>query len=234
MSNPNKIHYPRGYTSVGGVQFNPKIAVGAILVIFSLYAVYKYGQFAAEKSFNMSTDSPRGVGRVEHLSWLPRVFYHHSFLSDSEIASLLAGTSNSTTRGDIKVFQGQGAWFDTLQKRIARFTQEPIGNFETGFFTQYESGQDKPMRRDWFNADESALQGPRGNRVATLIMFLTNPKGAEISFPKANLKVTPRLGDALLVWNLTPDHRVDETTYYQFQKIEHDLTTYSVFIRERS
>lgn len=43
MSNPNKIHYSRGYTSVGGVQFNPKLVVAGILVVFSLYAVYKYG-----------------------------------------------------------------------------------------------------------------------------------------------------------------------------------------------
>jgi hypothetical protein len=67
-----------------------------------------------------------------------------------------------------------------------------------------------------------------------MIIFLTNAQGAEVSFPKANLKVTPRMGDALLVWNLTPDHRVDESTYYQFQKVSTDLWTFTIFIRERS
>jgi hypothetical protein len=53
MSNPNKIHYPRGYTSVAGIQFNPKLAVGAILLVFSLYAVYKYGaKFPAAETFS--------------------------------------------------------------------------------------------------------------------------------------------------------------------------------------
>jgi hypothetical protein len=63
---------------------------------------------------------------------------------------LMGGNSNATTQGEIRVFQGQGAWYDSIQKRIARFTQEPVGNFETGFFTQYQEGHDKPMRRDWY------------------------------------------------------------------------------------
>jgi len=233
MSNPNKIHYPRGYTSVAGIQFNPKMVVGAILVVFSLYAVYKYGQFAAEKNFNMSVDSTRGTPKVEHLSWLPRVFYHHNFLTDSEISSLQASAGNMTL-GANTAFRGHGAWFENLEKRIARFTQEPVANFEGGIFNVYKSGKENEPRRDWFNKDESELQGPRGNRVATFIMFLTPASGAEIVLPKANLKVTPRVGDAILIWNVTPDHKIDELTYYGFQKVSTDILTYTMFIRERS
>jgi hypothetical protein len=97
----------------------------------------------------MALDEPRGAPRVELLSWQPRVFYHHNFLSESEISSLTTGSSN-TTAGVLKPFTGTGAWFEELQKRVARFTQEPISNFEQGFFYKYEPGRDTEPRRDWY------------------------------------------------------------------------------------
>jgi hypothetical protein len=234
MSNPNKIHYPRGYTSLGGIQFNPKFVVGCILVLFSLYAVYKYGQFAAEKNFNMSGSETRGSPRVEFLSWQPRVFYHHNFLTDSEISYLTDGNLNMTA-GSIKPFTGNGKWFEDILARLARFTQEPIANFEQGFFSKYDPGHDTEPRRDWFKADETDLKGAKGNRVATIIMFVTPAGKGEISFPKANLKVTPNLGDALLVWNLAPDHTIDENAIYGFQKIsQNPMLTYTIYIREKA
>lgn len=63
MSNPNKIHYSRGYTSVGGIQFNPKVVVAAILGVFSLYAIYKYG-------------ASRFVVKVSCSSGLSAIFNH--------------------------------------------------------------------------------------------------------------------------------------------------------------
>jgi len=234
MSNPNKIHYARSYTNFGGVTLNPKLLVGAILVVFSLYAVYKYGQFAADKNFNMSLDQPRGKPRVELLSWHPRVFYHHNFLSDMEVEALSKEGLNITS-GAIKPYSGSGAWFDGFQKRLARFTHEPTSNFEQGFFFKYETGRDTEPRRDWFKDDEHDLKGARGNRVATAIFFITSSGGGEISFPNANLRVTPNLGDAILLWNLSPDHKIDESAIYGFQKInKHPLVTYTVYIREKS
>lgn len=234
MSNPNKIHYARGTTSIGGVTFNPKLVVGAILVVFSLYAVYKYGQFAADKNFNMSLDEPRGLPRVEHLSWTPRVFYHHNFLSDMEIEALTKEGLNITA-GVIKPYSGTGAWFEGFQKRLARFTHEPTTNFEQGFFFKYDTGRDTEPRRDWFKEDEHELKGARGNRVATAIFFLTSSGGGQINFPKAGLHITPKLGDAVLLWNLSPDHKIDENAIYGFEKISKSpVVTYTVYIREKS
>lgn len=98
----------------------------------------------------MAVDEPRNSrARVEHLSWQPRVFYHHNFLSETEIAHMQAGFGNATGTG-IKPFTGAGEWFEALQKRVARFTQEPITNFEQGFFSKYDIGQDTEPRRDWY------------------------------------------------------------------------------------
>lgn len=233
MSNPNKIHYSRGYTSIGGVQFNPKLVVGVILVLFSLYAVYKYGQFAAEKNFNMEVQGPRTKSHVELLSWSPRVFYHHNFLTPSEVASLKDGFAN-TTRSQ-QSWVGNGQWFDSLKNRIARFTQEPTANFELFFFSRYDPGVDSEPKRDWFKESEKDLIGNIGNRVATLIMFITPPHGGEFYFPQANLRVTPKTGDAILVWNLTPDHRIDELAQYGVRNVASGvMLTYSVYIRERA
>jgi hypothetical protein len=86
-----------------------------------------------------------------------------------------------------------------------------------------------------FKDDEQELKGARGNRVATLITFLTSSGGGEINFPKANIKVTPKRGDAILIWNVTPDHRVDELSIYGFQKISKSpLLTFTVYIREKT
>lgn len=102
-------------------------------------------------------EGPRaGRARVEHLSWQPRVFYHHNFLSDNDVANLQAGFGNSTGTG-IKPFTGAGEWFEALQKRIARFTQEPVSNFEQGFFSKYDVGQDTEPRRDWYATTDEIL-----------------------------------------------------------------------------
>ena len=69
--------------------------------------------------------------------------------------------------------------------------------------------------------------------MATVILFLTSGK-AEYVFPKANLRVTPRLGDALLIWNFTPDHHIDELAQYSVEKITAPLVTYTTYIREKA
>ena len=117
--------------------------------VFALVAFILPGQFAAEKNFNMALDLPRGKAHVEHLSWTPRVFYHHNFLSDSDITSFMAGFANGTA-GKIKPWNGNGDWFEAVQKRIARFAQEPIDNFEQGFFLKYAVGGETESQRDWY------------------------------------------------------------------------------------
>lgn len=66
-------------------------------------------------------------------------------------------------------------------------------------------------------------------------MFLTNSGGGEVVLPQANIKVTPQVGDALLIWNLTPDHKIDQNTIYGIQKVaKTPLITFTIYIRERS
>ena len=119
------------------------------LTMYTLMRCRTIGQFAAEKNFNMSGSETRGSPRVEFLSWQPRVFYHHNFLTDSEISYLTDGNLNMTA-GSIKPFTGNGKWFEDILARLARFTQEPIANFEQGFFSKYDPGHDTEPRRDWY------------------------------------------------------------------------------------
>ena len=100
-------------------------------------------------------------------------------------------------------------WCDSIvvaiEKRIAAITSMPIENGEDFNVLRYGVGGEYQPHYDYFNVDtpggaDYALHG--GQRVATLIMYLNTPEaGGETIFPKANIFITPRKGDAVLFYN---------------------------------
>lgn len=100
--------------------------------------------------------SGKGVRSVELLSWNPRVFYHRNFLTESETSTLMASAFNSSTEDTVtsKPFNSNSAWYEDLLKRIARFTQEPPGNYELGIFSKYSVGAEMEARRDWYGRNQ--------------------------------------------------------------------------------
>lgn len=105
-----------------------------------------------------------------------------------------------------------------IEKRIAILTGMPMENGEALHVLYYRVGGEYQPHYDFFNADtpggaECLLRG--GQRVASLIMYLNTPDaGGETVFPRANISITPRKGDAVLFYNCTPNGLVDPNSLH--------------------
>nr|XP_023892476.1 probable prolyl 4-hydroxylase 3 [Quercus suber]XP_023892477.1 probable prolyl 4-hydroxylase 3 [Quercus suber] len=205
-------------------------------------------------SLSNSTDgSPRSEGfgeRVEQwtetLSWEPRVFIYHNFLSKEEcehIISLAKPHMRKSTIVDSKsgrgiesrvrtsfgmfLHRGQDKIIRDLERRIADFTLIPVEHGEGLQVLHYEVGQKYEPHFDFFHNELYTRNG--GQRLATLLMYLSDvEEGGETVFPAANqnfssvpwwdelsecgkkgLSVKPKMGDALLFWNMSPNGKLD-------------------------
>lgn len=105
-----------------------------------------------------------------------------------------------------------------IEKRIAVLTGIPMENGEDLHVLYYRVGGEYQPHYDYFNAATSGgaeclLRG--GQRVASLIMYLNTPDaGGETVFPRANIFITPRKGDAVLFYNCTPNGMVDPNSLH--------------------
>ncbi|KAM3710916.1 hypothetical protein ACJW30_01G068800 [Castanea mollissima] len=160
---------------------------------------------------NSTSGSPRSEGfgeRVEQwtetLSWEPRVFIYHNFLSKEEcehIISLAKPHMRKSTIVDSKtgrgiesrvrtssgmfLHRGQDKIIRDLERRIADFTLIPIEHGEGLQVLHYEVGQKYEPHFDFFHNGLYTRNG--GQRLATLLMYLSDvEEGGETVFPAAN------------------------------------------------
>jgi prolyl 4-hydroxylase len=95
-----------------------------------------------------------------------------------------------------------------IEEKIARITQMPVENGEGLQVLHYEVGGEFQPHHDYFTSLQPG--GPQalsrgGQRVATLMMYLnTTEKGGETIFPKAGISISPKKGQAVLFYNVTP------------------------------
>lgn len=128
------------------------LRTGQILTLFP--PILPLGQVASEKNFNMQ--GSLGVikdARVELLSWSPRVFYHHNFVSQEEIALIIALSKNASVPTTVKntvAIASDQEMIKLLDRRISRFTQIPSPNFEAPLVTVYDVDYTSEAHRDWF------------------------------------------------------------------------------------
>ncbi|KAI4386835.1 hypothetical protein MLD38_004733 [Melastoma candidum] len=145
----------------------------------------------------------KGKEWVELLSWEPRAFVYHNFLSEEECQHLInlgkpymkkssvvdSTTGNSKdsrvrtslgtflTRGQDKVVRG-------IEKRIADFTFIPVEHGEGLQILHYEVGQKYEPHYDYFSDEYNTRNG--GQRIATVLMYLSDvEEGGETVFPQA-------------------------------------------------
>jgi len=167
------------------------------------------------------------------ISEYPRIFMISKFLSDEEcehmiqvarphlIASKVVDENHKgeavdhrrTSRG----FFVHNQWNDPIiigiEKRIAAILCMPRENGEDLHVLHYGMGEEYQPHYDYFNAatpggSECMRRG--GQRIASLIMYLHAPDaGGETIFPRPNILITPRKGDAVLFYNCTPNGIVD-------------------------
>ncbi|MCX6991504.1 MAG: 2OG-Fe(II) oxygenase [Chlamydiae bacterium] len=170
---------------------------------------------------------------MEKLSDSPLVYSCDQFLTDEECDHLIQLSLPFLTRSAVMNDNNSGRAVHTdrtssgayiypdmqdevvksIQKRIAEITSIPEAHGELMNVLHYDIGQEYKPHFDYFNPEmlsrlERCNRG--GQRIATFIIYLNTPEeGGETIFPKAELKITPAKGKALLFYNVTESGAVD-------------------------
>ncbi|XP_051149962.1 probable prolyl 4-hydroxylase 3 [Andrographis paniculata] len=138
---------------------------------------------------------------TEILSWRPRAFRYHNFLSKKECEHLInlakphmekskvvdsetgeSVDSKVRTSSGMFLARGQDEIITRIERRIADFTFLPEENGEGLQVLYYEVGQKYEPHFDYFVDDFNIKKG--GQRIATLLMYLSDvEEGGETVFP---------------------------------------------------
>ncbi|XP_024961274.1 probable prolyl 4-hydroxylase 3 isoform X1 [Cynara cardunculus var. scolymus] len=145
----------------------------------------------------------RGDQWTEILSWEPRAFVYHNFLSKEEceyLINLAKPHMSKSTVVDSKTGQSKDSRVRTssgtflrrgkdkiirnIEKRIADFTFIPVEHGEGLQVLHYEEGQKYEPHFDYFLDEFNTRNG--GQRIATVLMYLSDvEEGGETVFPAA-------------------------------------------------
>lgn len=149
-------------------------------------------------------------GRIEQVSWEPRAFVLHNFLSEEECDHLIelgkprlmkSTVVDSDTGGsvDSEVRTSSGTFLShhqddvvsAIEERIATVTMLPDENGESIQILRYVDGQKYDPHTDYFHDKVNSDPSNGGQRIATVLMYLTTPEeGGETVFPYAKDKVS--------------------------------------------
>eukprot|EP01129_Flabellula_baltica_P002365 TRINITY_DN12181_c0_g1_i1.p1 TRINITY_DN12181_c0_g1~~TRINITY_DN12181_c0_g1_i1.p1 ORF type:complete len:247 (+),score=27.24 TRINITY_DN12181_c0_g1_i1:18-758(+) len=217
-----------------------------IKIFFSLVLIFSCYQFG--KLFGNNTDyrflvdihdrnvSNKGQPWVEVKSWSPRVFLYHNFLSDEicdyfvELgkqkvtrSKVVGGKNSGPVTSDARTSDGAFLFMPDpvirqVEKKIADWTHIPVDNGESFYILRYTEGQQYKPHNDYFS--DSHLIGGKGNRMATVLLYLSTPEeGSGTIFPNINLEVPAKKGDAVLFYSLNPDGTSDPKSKHGGQPV---------------
>ena len=186
-------------------------------------------------------------GAIEVVSaWNPRAYMLRNILTEEECDYLIAKSEKSLRASGVvdnetglstmsKVRTSDGTFFNRhhdemitrIEAKIAGVTMIPERDGEGLQILRYKIGQKYDAHHDYFHDNVNGDAAHGGQRVATLLMYLTTPEeGGETIFPngevpadhnpadwsecaKGKLGVKPRRGDAMLFYSLTPSGEKD-------------------------
>ncbi|KAK9845089.1 hypothetical protein WJX74_010472 [Apatococcus lobatus] len=156
---------------------------------------------------NSTISNPLRNSWVETLSWEPRVFLYHSFLTPGECEHLiLKGKEKHMEKSSVvdnqtgksiasKIRTSSGAFLkrgqdDPIQQietKIAKFTGIPAENGEGLQILNYEASEKYEAHFDYFHDQTNQMDG--GQRLATMLMYLSDvEEGGETVFPASTKK----------------------------------------------
>ena len=151
---------------------------------------------------------------------LPRVVVFGGLLSHEECDGLVAlsrtrlarsetvdnqtgGSEVNAARTSDGMFfeRGEFALIDTIERRLAALLNWPLDHGEGLQVLRYRSGAEYRPHHDYFDPAQpgaASILARGGQRVATLIMYLSSPeRGGGTVFPDAGLEVAPIKGNAV-------------------------------------
>ena len=126
----------------------------------------------------------------------------------------------------------------SVEERIAHATGIPLTHGEPSQVLRYGRGQQYTLHPDFFDPKDKRQLGNGGNRQATLLVYLNTldeASGGATHFPKADLRVHPRCGDAVLWYNTHCDGRVDPDSTHAGEPVLSSTTKWvlSKWLRQR-
>lgn len=189
--------------------------------------------------------------QLEQLSWAPRAWLYRGLLTPAEcdymiqkarphmqkstvVDSRTGKSVDSQIRTSSGTFfrKGEDSVIADVERRIAEFSMVPVENGEGIQMLRYELGQKYEAHYDYFHDKFNAAPERGGQRVATVLMYLTDvEEGGETVFPSSRDKPhtgdpawspcaqrgvasRPRKGDALLFFSLRLDGELDTASLH--------------------
>jgi prolyl 4-hydroxylase len=145
---------------------------------------------------------------LEVISWEPRAFVYHNFLTNEECEHLISLAKPSMMKSkvvdvktgksiDSRVRTSSGTFLnrghdeivEEIENRISDFTFIPPENGEGLQVLHYEVGQRYEPHHDYFFDEFNVRKG--GQRIATVLMYLSDvDEGGETVFPAAKGNVS--------------------------------------------
>mmetsp|Transcript_5800 Transcript_5800/g.6297 ORF Transcript_5800/g.6297 Transcript_5800/m.6297 type:complete len:261 (-) Transcript_5800:120-902(-) len=214
-----------------------------VCVLFTL--AYKFGQAstvsAADKPVSVSVidqqikrqieESGEKVPEIEVLSWKPRIFVYHNFISDEDCDHIVEIGTEEVIKGGKKNAGGQAAGgyliqtqkdhvLMSVEKKIADWTMLPEVNGEVFYMSKFEKGQGYGSHVDFFHGDDAKrFIGEQGQRMASVVVFLSTPEGGELIFEDVKVKVAPVKGTAVLYYNLIADGKDEPLSKHEDARV---------------
>ena len=136
-------------------------------------------------------DEDGDVPWIEHVSWEPRVYVYHNFLSEREAIHLRKRyhekmKNNVKTMG-VSIKRGKDEVVNKIEERLSAFVMLPETHGEDMFVTKTAKGYAQRLEI-LDEKKDAAKMANGGQRFATTALFLntlTEGKGGELVFPMA-------------------------------------------------
>eukprot|EP00736_Rhodelphis_marinus_P012672 Rmarinus@m.413 len=169
------------------------------------------------------------------ISYLPRVYLYDNFLTNEECEHLISRGSGLLSESKVvsssgadnsalcNLRQSQSAFLPVgcddvlsrIEARIHGIAGLPVENGEPMQILFYRGGSDDKFLPHYDGVARNtdgyeAYHSRGGERIVTILMYLSTPEeGGETVFPRVGIEVKPRMGRAVLFYNVTADHELD-------------------------
>jgi prolyl 4-hydroxylase len=226
------------------------LLISALVIILFIQLWNSYQNFINPNNKSISKHIKSIKYQEDILSEDPKIIYIHNFLSDKKelehlisLGSQLKRPSTIDTKdnpaailADVRTSQSahlgksRDEIVTALENRACEYVGLSTKYLEPMQVAVYETGQKYNPHYDFFSGDSTEVT--KGNRNKTVLLYLNDlpdDAGGNTFFPKLNLRIKPKAGDAIYFENMK-DGEVDYNTMHAGEAIVGDNKKYAVNI----